>query len=81
MSKRNRNACTWPHCTAPKDKHRNCGLCTEHSQRWVQSAAFDAVGADPNVRAALAFGETFFKKEVAKHRRRWVKAEAKKEEM
>jgi len=79
MSTKNRNQCTWPHGPEPRDVDRDCGLCAEHSDRWLQSKAFLDTARDPNVRAAAAFGATFLKKEVAKHRRRWVKAESAKE--
>lgn len=72
--------CSWPHCEEREDPDRGCRLCAEHAQRWVQSKAFIDTAQHPDVRAAMFFGESFFKKEVAKHRRRWVKAEAAREE-
>lgn len=80
MTKRNRNARTFPYCDEFKDKDRDAGLCTKHAERWIQSDAFRAAAADESVRFAMSLSPKLGMREVAKHRRRWAKAEAKKEE-
>lgn len=72
----NRNCCTFPYCEEPKDKEREAGLCVEHAQRWLQSDAFCTAVCDENVRWAMSISKKWGMREVAKHRRRWAKAEA-----
>jgi hypothetical protein len=76
----NRNCCTFPSCDNPKNKERNAGLCTEHSERWIQSDAFRAAIRDEKVRFAMSLSEKMGRGELAKHCRRWAKAEAARED-
>jgi hypothetical protein len=78
--RRNRNCCTFPDCPEPKDKERDAGLCTEHALRWLRSDAFAAAARDHDVRFAMSISKTFGLRELAKHRLRWAKAEAAREE-
>lgn len=79
MASKNRNACTWPDCPEPKDKERGGALCEEHESRWIQPDAFRAAARDEGVRFAMSISKAWGLREVAKHRRRWVKSEAAKE--
>ena len=54
MTQRNRNACTFPYCTEPKDKERDAGLCKKHTTRWIHSKAFIAAARDPAVHFAMS---------------------------
>lgn len=73
--------CKFPYCQTPEDLGRECGLCSQHTERWIQSDAFREAAMDENVRACFALGlEKQAMREIAKHRRRWAKAEAAREE-
>lgn len=73
--------CTFPFCEEPDDKERDARLCTRHAERWLRSEAFRTACRDEKVVFWMSLGaKEKALKEVAKHRRRWAKAEAAREE-
>lgn len=73
-----RTCCTFPGCEEPK--HQDEAMCREHTRAWMRSKAFESATTDRNVRFAFALSKEMGMREVAKHRRRWAKAEAAREE-
>lgn len=72
--------CSFPHCEEMESTERGSRLCEEHSVRWMRSDAFRAAAQDESLRFAMSLSKQWGARELAKHRRRWVKAEARKEE-
>lgn len=72
--------CTFPYCEYPREKDRDTTMCEDHSSAWLRSEEFAKACRDENVRGYMALGlKTAAMRELAKFRRKWAKAESKKE--
>jgi hypothetical protein len=72
--------CTYPYCEEPRDADRDTTMCEDHSARWLRSEDFAKACRDDGVRGYMSLGlRKAALREVAKFRRRWAKAEAKRE--